>query len=94
MSEVQGTRAVDVRVHGEVQGVGYRFGTMRKAGELGLTGWVRNEADGDVTAHLEGPDHRVESMLGWMRTGTSWASVSDIDVEDAAVEGLEGFEVR
>lgn len=94
MSDLQATRAVDVRVHGEVQGVGYRFGTVRRADELGVTGWVRNESDGDVTAHLEGPDHRVESMLGWMRSGTRWASVSGIDVEEAPVEGFDRFEVR
>lgn len=48
------TTAIDARVQGMVQGVGFRYWTMGKAQELGLTGWVRNEADGDVTAHFGG----------------------------------------
>lgn len=86
-------RAVDVRVHGDVQGVGYRFGALRKADELDLAGWVRNEPDGDVTAHLEGIGHRVDSMLEWMRAGTKWSHVSRVDVEDVESRGLEGFEL-
>ena len=29
-------------VHGDVQGVGFRYFVQRKAHQLGLSGWVRN----------------------------------------------------
>ncbi|TIL55192.1 MAG: acylphosphatase, partial [Mesorhizobium sp.] len=47
-------RAVRASVHGRVQGVSYRVWTRSEAVRLGLTGWVRNESDGTVTAMLAG----------------------------------------
>ena len=47
-------RTVRVRIAGRVQGVGYRYWTERVAGELGLTGWVRNRRDGTVEAVFSG----------------------------------------
>ncbi|MEP6567023.1 MAG: acylphosphatase, partial [Mesorhizobium sp.] len=41
-------RAVQARVYGKVQGVGYRIWAKGAAVELGLAGWVRNETDGSV----------------------------------------------
>lgn len=87
-------RAVDVRVDGEVQGVGYRFGALRRADELELSGWVSNEANGQVTAHVEGLGHRIDKMLEWMREGTKWSHVSRVDAEDVVVQGIEGFTLR
>ena len=47
-------RAVRVRIAGRVQGVNFRAWTRDEAERLGLDGWVRNEADGSVTALLAG----------------------------------------
>jgi hypothetical protein len=41
-------------VHGRVQGVGFRYFVMREARALGLSGWVRNQADGSVEVEAEG----------------------------------------
>ncbi len=46
--------AFRVRISGGVQGVCYRAWTRGQALQLGLTGWVRNEADGSVTALIVG----------------------------------------
>src|SRR5687768_17659563 len=42
------TRSVHVRISGQVQGVSFRDWTQRRAAALGLSGWVRNLANGDV----------------------------------------------
>ena len=33
----------ELRVSGMVQGVGYRYFCYRKANDLGITGWVKNQ---------------------------------------------------
>ena len=46
--------AVRVLVAGRVQGVGFRYYTVRVAAKLGLAGYVRNLRDGRVEAYAEG----------------------------------------
>ena len=47
-------KAILVRIRGRVQGVSFRVWTKMEAEKLGLTGWVRNEADGSVAALVAG----------------------------------------
>lgn len=75
-------RAVQARVFGKVQGVGYRIWARGEATGLGLTGWVRNERDGSVTAWLGGADTAVSAMIERLRQGPQGASVSRIDVKE------------
>ena len=71
-----------VRVRGRVQGVGYRYACVRKARELGLTGWVRNRMDESVEAMLQGPPDVVSQMCGWMEDGVESALVESIEVSE------------
>ena len=87
-------RAVQARVYGRVQGVGYRVWARREAMELGLAGWVRNEADGSVTASIAGADATVSTMIERLRQGPSGASVSRIDIEEIEVSSVpSGFRI-
>jgi acylphosphatase len=81
-------------VHGKVQGVFYRDWTVRTARSLDLRGWVRNEADGTVAAHLEGEDAAVRQMIDSMRRGPPAARVLRVEEADAAPSGSAGFERR
>ena len=87
------TRTVRVRVSGEVQGVGFRVYAAREAVRLGLVGWVRNEPDDTVVAHLEGPDEAVAEMLDWCRRGSPAARVTDVEVDEAEPTGAGSFRV-
>jgi acylphosphatase len=87
------TRSVEVRVTGRVQGVSFRWYAVREARRLGLVGWVRNEPDGSVAAHLEGPDDAVEEMVAWCRHGPPAAGVDRVEVQDAGPSGASSFEV-
>ena len=87
-------REVRARVYGIVQGVGFRLWARGEATSLGLAGWVCNEADGSVTAHIAGLDEAVSTMIERLWEGPSGASVSRVDVEElAAGDALVGFRI-
>lgn len=82
-------------VSGKVQGVGYRYFTLRVARELKLNGWVRNLPDGNVEAVASGPVARLKRFDAELRIGPPRAEVRTIHVEDAPGDGkLEGFHIR
>jgi acylphosphatase len=85
--------AVQVRVSGRVQGVAFRWEAQHSAQRLGVTGWVRNEPDGSVVAHVEGEPDAVNDMVVWLRTGPPAARVSNVAVRDAAPSGATSFEI-
>ena len=69
-----------VLVHGIVQGVGFRYAARREAERLGVTGWIRNRADGAVEAEIEGGEASVAAMLDWLAAGPRGAVVERTDV--------------
>ncbi|MDR9771401.1 acylphosphatase [Rhizobium hidalgonense] len=73
--------AVRVRVSGRVQGVGFRMWARDEALRLGLTGWVRNEADGSVAALIAGPHTAISTMIERFSRGPSGASVSAVETK-------------
>ncbi|HEY9100528.1 acylphosphatase [Chitinimonas sp.] len=83
-----------LRIHGRVQGVGYRYAFENMAEQFGLRGWVRNRMDGTVEAHIEGDPAAAEAMVVWSRRGPPAASVSQVEVQEVALEGHRTFERR
>lgn len=86
--------AVRASVTGEVQGVGFREATVRRAEELGVLGWVRNAEGGAVLVHAEGPEAAVEELTAFLCEGPPAARVAAVEVEPVKVEGHEQFAVR
>ncbi|MGY5766357.1 acylphosphatase [Brachybacterium sp. DNPG3] len=76
-----------VRVHGRVQGVGFRWATAREAERRGLVGTVRNLLDGTVEADVEGPSAAVTAMLAWLEQGPPSARVERTVVTAAEPRG-------
>lgn len=67
-------------VSGRVQGVGFRYATVRFAQPLGVTGWVRNLSDGRVEMEAYGSAAAIESLLQWSHRGPAYAAVSGVEV--------------
>ncbi len=86
-------RSVEVRVTGEVQGVSFRAYAAQEAVRLELVGWVRNEPDGSVAAHLEGAAEAVQEMLDWCGRGSPAARVARVEVRDVPTAGDADFRV-
>jgi acylphosphatase len=81
-------------VHGDVQGVGFRYFVQRKAQQLGLTGWVRNNDDGSVELVAEGGRNQLEQMKRALQEGPRMARVDRVETQwSNATGGLRGFEL-
>ena len=87
-------KAVDATVTGRVQGVSFRYYAEQQARRLGVTGWVRNEPDGSVAVHAEGPEDAVDALVDWCRSGPPMARVRHVAVRMGAETGATAFETR
>jgi acylphosphatase len=79
---------------GRVQGVFFRDCTRREAARLGVTGWVRNCADGTLEAHVEGPATAVAELVRWCREGPRHADVQELRVSETEPQSCTRFEIR
>ena len=87
-------RSILVRISGRVQGVGFRDWTQRKAADLGLSGWVRNLASGEVEALFSGSPEAVDAMLVACRRGPQLARVSEVTIAETTEAATGSFSVR
>jgi acylphosphatase len=78
------------RIRGRVQRVGFRYWTQDEARALGLSGWVRNEPDGSVTALIAGRADVVTAMLEKLRQGPPGAKVSELETQSVDPHVLGG----
>jgi acylphosphatase len=66
-------------VRGRVQGTYFRASTQREAKRLGVSGWVKNRADGSVEILAEGEEDAIRELYGWAQKGPSAARVDRVD---------------
>ncbi|GJQ30401.1 MAG: acylphosphatase [Phycisphaerae bacterium] len=79
---------------GRVQGVGFRATARRVALGLPVTGWVRNDPDGSVTAEVQGTADALAAFLEGLRRAMT-GHIRAIHESPMAVEpGESGFEIR
>jgi acylphosphatase len=71
-----------------VQGVGFRYSTLRQARRLGLSGYVRNLPDGTVEVVAEGEAEKLQQLTAWLRRGPMGAHVRRVD---ARLRPPQGF---
>jgi acylphosphatase len=88
-----------IRVHGQVQGVGYRYFVAKTAKRLGVTGWVKNNDDGSVEIVADSDDTTLEKFVKGINIDYSnGPSVMKIDIlgkEQVPTKGgFPGFTVR
>ena len=88
------TETVRVFIHGLVQGVNFRRWLQGAALERGISGWVRNRADGSVEALLHGDARQVEDLVRACRHGPQMARADKVHSEPAEYDGLEDFRIE
>ena len=80
--------------HGEVQGVGFRYTARQAANALGLTGWVRNEYDGSVSAEIQGDRESIQEWLRMVNSGR-YIDISHVDTQEIdIIETERSFRVE
>ena len=85
---------IKIHVHGRVHGVFFRDSALRKANELGITGFARNDLDGSVYIEAEGEEAALGEFVNWCKDGPPMAEVREIEVEeDSELRGFRDFRI-
>ena len=84
----------DITVEGKVQGVFYRASTKEKATQLGIKGFVKNQADRTVFIAAEGSPAQLDQLVAWCRQGPPRAMVKNLQFQTSLIKGYEHFEVK
>lgn len=68
------------KIHGHVQGVGFRYFVYRKAIEMKLHGYVKNLVDGSVECMVESDYDTIEKFRAILLQGSSRSHVTDVEI--------------
>jgi acylphosphatase len=68
---------------------------LKKRGDHGITGWVRNIPDGRVEGIFEGENSRIQEMLAFCQRGPPYARVDRVEaIEEPFRDEFREFEIR
>lgn len=76
MEQIKRYKAV---ITGNVQGVGLRVFVVDNASKLGITGWVKNMADGTVEMEAQGNPDKLDQLFAAIKKGNFIIKVDNID---------------
>ena len=82
-----GQQRLEATVRGLVQGVGFRWFVVRRAAELGLTGWASNESDGSLRVVAEGSPTALDELQRHLAKGPPGAEVEHVEATRARATG-------
>jgi len=81
-------------ITGRVQNVFYRDWLVEQARAIGITGWVRNRADGSVEAVVAGSSEMIDAIVARARQGSPASRVADVASDEMPTQVFDGFEKR
>ena len=77
--------------YGRVQGVGFRYYSVNKARQLGLTGWVRNLYDGSVEMEVQGPERFIDELIIFLQN-RRFVEIDDIKAKTLPIQDEYDFD--
>ena len=88
--------AVRFRVHGKVQGVGFRWFVARRATSLGLRGYACNLPDGSVEVVAAGKAEALIELEHALAQGPEFARVDSVDKAEISdeIDMPKSFDIR
>lgn len=79
--------------HGIVQGVGFRYNMYYAAQTFGVSGWVKNNCDGTVTAELEGTEADIDSTIMQVERAR-FVQIENIETKTLMTQNSHSFEIK
>jgi acylphosphatase len=79
---------------GAVQGVGFRFTTVRVLADVAVSGYVRNLADGRVELVVEGEPSQTEAAVERVRAALGAQIRAEAQERGPATGEFQGFGIR
>lgn len=83
----------DIRIAGHVQGVAFRKYTFDKAQSMNITGYVKNEANGDVTIEAEADEKILTDFVNWCYQGSPYSKVLSVKTTKGSLKSFRTFEI-
>jgi acylphosphatase len=81
-------------VSGRVQGVGFRWFVEREAAQIGIAGWVRNRADGDVEVMATGTREQHSAFRRKLQEGPRASRVDHVGESQAPLLPAKSFHIE
>lgn len=72
----------------------FRYSSVSKAKELGITGFVRNNLDGSVYLEVEGNKEVLDKFVAWCRHGPSFAKVEKVEILEGPLQNFSKFVIE
>ena len=72
-------KGLTMKIHGDVQGVGFRDAVYWTARKMHIAGFVMNEPDGTVFIDAEGEEEALREFLAWCEKGPITAKVANVE---------------
>ena len=76
--------------YGSVQGVGFRYYSVNKARQLGLTGWVRNLYYCTVEMEVQGEEQAIDKLIMFLDR-QRYIRIEKMDVKSQTLQDEYGF---
>jgi len=84
----------NIQVFGTVQGVCLRYMVEKRAHDLHLYGFVRNNVNGSVSASLQGTLKQLEAFERWLRSNPGTAMISRFIKQSVIPEKFDDFQIK
>ncbi len=86
-------KRISIIISGKVQGVFFRISTEKKAKGIGVTGFVRNEENGNVYIEAQGTEKQLDDLVEWCRRGPDRARVDEVIQNEIPLQVEKYFRV-
>lgn len=90
---VDGVIAYHLILSGKVQGVFFRKSAAKKAMQLAIVGWVKNQAGGSVEIKVQGGINEVTEFVDWCTKGPEYAVVAGIEQQQIELKSYSEFRI-